>query len=83
MDKKKLYRSKKWLNPETTAFMFTEVLFDYSWGATLKMGDCNRIVNFDVYIDDEKARKRTLKKLNLMRDELSNLIGAIEDIKYG
>jgi len=83
MNKKKPYRSKKWLNPETTAFIFTEVEFDYSWGATFKMGDCNRMISLDVYVDDEKARKKTLKKLNLMRDELTNLISAVEDITYG
>ena len=83
MLKKKTYKSRKWLNPDTTAFIHTEVEFDYSWGATLKIGDCNRIINLDVYVDDEKAKKRSLKKLNLLRDELSKLITAVEAINYG
>ncbi len=83
MANKKGYNSKKWLNPDTTAFIHTEVCFDYSWGGTLKIADCSRIVNMDVYIDDEKGRKKTLKKLNIMRDEITNLISAIEDINYG
>jgi len=80
---KKKYKSKKWLDPNTTSFIYTEVEFDYNWGATLKMGDCQRIVNFDVYIDDEKSRKKTLKKLNLMRAELDKLVIAIEGVTYG
>jgi len=80
---KKTYKSKKWLDPNTTSFIYTEVEFDYSWGATLKLGDCHRIVNFDVYIDDEKTRKKTLKKLNLMRAELDKLVIAIEGVTYG
>ncbi len=83
MAKKKAYRSKKWLTAETTGFIFTEVEFDYSWGATLKIGDCTKIVSLDVYIDDEKARKKTLKKLNLIRDEIANLILEVEAINYG
>ncbi len=82
MSKKKKYCSKKWIDPSTTGFIQTEVEFGYSWGATFKMADCSRIINLDVYIDDEKSRKKTLKKLNIIRDEVTNLISAIEDINY-
>ena len=80
---KKRYKSRKWLSPDTTAFIHTEVGFDFSWGATLKIGDCQRIVNLDVYVDDVKSQKRSLKKLNLLRDEIGKLITAVEAINYG
>ncbi len=81
--KRKAYRSKKWLTPETTGFIFTEVLFDYNWNATLKIGDCSRIVDLDVYIEDEKARKKTLKKLLLLEKEISTMIAVVKNITYG
>ncbi len=83
MTNNKKYSSRKWLSPSTTAFIFTELEFDYGWGASLKIGDCNRVVRLDVFVDDEKARKKALKKLNLLRNELTNLITAIEGISYG
>jgi len=80
---KTIHKSKKWLDPNTTSFIFTEIEFDYSWGAQLKMGDCNRIVNYDVYIDSPKARKRTVRKLNIMIEEIMELKDQIEEITYG
>ncbi len=71
------------MSKNTTGFIFTEVEHDYSWEAQLKIGDCSRIVSLDVYINDEKDRKKSLKKIDLIISELTKFKSAIEGIKYG
>ncbi len=64
--------SKKWIDPNSTGFIFSRVEKQdgRSW-AELKLGDCSRIVSFDVYVDSELDRKATLKKVDLIIKEMS------------
>ena len=80
---KKNYSSKKWLNPDTTAFIFTEVFRDYerSW-ATLKMADCSRIVEFDAHIYTKDKRDALAKKVDILISELEKFKEEIEELSY-
>ncbi len=74
--KDKLY-IKKWLNPDSTAYIYARVPADRSW-ATLKLGDCSRIVDFDIEYDDAQEKRKTLKKLDIMLDTIQKLRDEID-----
>ena len=78
------YSSKVWLNPGTTAFIFTEIFRDYEKSyATLKMADCNRIVEFDAFVVTEEKRDELQKKVRLMVKELCKFSNKLEELSYG
>lgn len=83
MSHKADYKSKVWLNPETTAFIFTEVFRDYEKSyATLKMADCSRIVEFDAFIWSEEKRDELVEKISIMMAELEKFTKELGDIHY-
>ncbi len=78
------YKSKKWIDPNTTGFIYTLIEHDDGYrSAQLKLADCARIVNFDVFIDSVKARDKTIKKVQLMIDELSKFNEVLKGLNYG
>jgi len=78
------YSSKQWLNPDTTAFIFTEIFRDYERSyATLKMADCNHIVEFDAYIVTEDKRDALVKKVDIMIKELARFNKELGELTYG
>ncbi len=78
------YKSKKWIDPHTTGFIYTLIEHDDGYrSAQLKLADCARIVNFDVFIDSVKARDKTIKKVQLMIDELSKFNEVLKGLNYG
>jgi hypothetical protein len=82
MRKKTYLKSKKWLNPDTSAFIFVELSREDGWyNGTLKLADCARICNFDVDLNSKKDRTKTMKKIDLMVAELIKLRLAIKEIK--
>lgn len=77
------YKSKVWLNPDTTAFIFTEYFRDYEKSyVTLKMADCRHVLEFDAFINSEDERDKLLKKISIMIDELSKFNKELEGIQY-
>jgi len=87
---KTLYRKKKWLNSTSTAYIYADITTDtytnskhkvtkYHYG-TLKMGDCYRIVSFDIELETVNERKATIKKLDIIIDEVLALRNKIVDI---
>ncbi len=78
------YKSKKWIDPNTTGFIYTLIEHDDGYRtAQLKLADCSRIVSFDVYIDSPRARYKTLKKVQLIIDELRKFKEVLEGLNYG
>lgn len=83
MSHKANYKSKVWLNPETTAFIFTEVFRDYERSyAILKMADCSRIVEFDAYIYTEEKRDELVEKVSIMMAELEKFTKELGELSY-
>ncbi len=76
-----LYKSKKWLANDTTAFIYSHLEREnhYLWGI-FKMGDCSKIVSFDISVETAKERKATVKKLMLISKEASEMAKAIEKL---
>ena len=83
MSKKYKVRKKTWIDPNTSGFIFTELYHDEDqyYESTLKMADCSRIVQFDTYISSKKDRRATLKKLNIMINNITELRDAILEIE--
>lgn len=78
------HKSKKWIDPNTSGFIYTQVEHDDGYlCATLKLADCARIVSFDVYIDSKKARDKTVKKVQLMVDEMTKFNEILKGLSYG
>lgn len=80
--KKVIHKVKKWLNTSTTSFIYAYLENDdgYRWGQ-FKLGDCNKIVSFDIELDSPKKRKATMKKLMIISDEAYNMCKAIEEME--
>ena len=78
--KKVISTSKKWLSPATTAFIYSYLELDdgYRWGQ-FKIGDCNRIVSFDIDLGSPKERKATIKKLMCISEEAAIMAKTIEE----
>ena len=84
MSTKVVLHSKKWIDPATTGYIYTHIEHDDGYRtAELKLADCARIVNFDVYIDSKKARDKTVKKVQLMIDEMSKFNEVLMGLNYG
>ncbi len=78
------HKSKKWIDPNTTGYIYTEVGHEDGYKtAELKLADCSRIVSFDVYIGSPRARYKTLKKVQLIIDELNKFKEVLEGLNYG
>jgi len=77
--KKIIHKTKKWLSSNTTAFVYAyiEIEDGYKWGQ-FKLGDCSRIVSFDIELGSSKERRATKKKLMAISDEAYNMAKAIE-----
>ena len=83
MSIKTLLKSKKWIDPNTTGFIYTKVESDDGYKqAELKIADCSRIVSLDVYIDSAKARDKTLRKVRLIVEELTKFKDTLETLTY-
>ncbi len=76
-----LYKSRKWLANDTTAFIYSNLEREnhYLWGA-FKLADCSRIVSFDINVETAKERKVTVKKLMLISREAYDMAKAIEKL---
>jgi len=78
------YYSRKWLNKEGTGFM--ECSYDDSIGgiwkdASVKFGDCNRMVSLDFGMGSKKEKTAKLQKISLMIDELIALKKVMEKVE--
>ncbi len=98
MAEKVLHKSKKWLDTDATDFIYTEITSD-TWRmhdnktgqitnrkchyGTLRLADNHEIVNFSIDADNDKECLRTIKKLDIMIDEINALRNAIVDIYNG
>ena len=71
---KKTYHSRKFLNKSAgmAAFEASGSYSDYSFDCTIAISDCNRRIDLDMYMWDEKSIKEKLYKLDLLISELSN-----------
>lgn len=79
--------SKKriWLNPVTSydnGWMKYGVQQDDdgAWDADLIIADCNKQVSFGIGVYSKSDRKKTLRKLRVMRNALSDMITQVEEI---
>ena len=48
---------------------------------SLTIADCNRVCDFSFDFENEKGRKKGLKKLRMMRDALTDMIQQVEAIE--
>lgn len=78
---KKTYHSRKFLNKSTgmAAFEASGSYTDYSFDCTIAISDCNRRIDLDMYMWDEKSIKDKLYKLNLLIKELNTFREWIEE----
>lgn len=72
---KKTYHSRKFLNKNSgmAAVEVGGTYNNYSFDCTVAISDCNRRIDLDMYMWDEKSIKEKMYKLNLLISELSNL----------
>lgn len=79
--KKIIHKAKKWLNSNTTSFVYAYVENEdgYKWGQ-FKLGDCSRIVSFDIELGSLKERRATRRKLMAIAEAAHNMAKAIEGI---
>jgi hypothetical protein len=54
----------------------------YDMGASLRIADCTRSVDIELDIESPAARARSVKKLSILVDEISNLKAALERLEY-
>lgn len=78
---KKTYHSRKFLNKSAgmAAFEANGSYSDYSFDCTIAISDCNRRIDLDMYMWDEKSIKDKLYKLNLLIKELNTFREWIEE----
>jgi hypothetical protein len=69
---KKTFHSRKFLNKSAgmAAIESNGSYTDYSFDCTIAISDCNRRIDLDMYMWDEKSIKEKLYKLNLLISEL-------------
>lgn len=79
---KKTYHSRKFLNKASgmAAFEANGSYSDYSFDCTIAISDCNRRIDLDMYMWDEKSIKEKLYKLNLLINELNTFKQWIEGV---
>ena len=78
---------RHWLNPPSssnTGYIISGIEKDgnYVYGK-LKIADCSKIIELDIYVDDSKQRKEALKKISTIQnalDELVTQINLIEEV---
>ena len=70
---KKTYHSRKFLNKSAgmAALEANGSYSDYSFDCTIAISDCNRRIDLDMYMWDEKSIKDKLYKLDLLIKELT------------
>lgn len=78
---KKTYHSRKFLNKSAgmAAFEANGSYSNYSFDCTIAISDCNRRIDLDMYMWDEKSIKDKLYKLNLLIKELNDFKSWIEN----
>jgi hypothetical protein len=81
IQKTKPWKRRVWLNPNRSyddGYIITSV--DTEGDFNLKIADCNRIVDLNVYYSTKSEKKRRIRKMNVLIDELTNLRDAMESI---
>ena len=71
---KKTFHSRKFLNKSAgmAAIELDGSYSDYSFDCTIAISDCNRRIDLDMYMWDEKSVKEKQNKLDLLIKELSD-----------
>ena len=80
-NRKVLHKRRVWLSPDTTAFVYATLENDdgYRYGE-LKISDCNKAVRLDINVSNKKERKATVKKLDMLSQEIEALANAVVDM---
>ena len=80
------YTSRAWLSPTSTAYIHTEIEREKIignnawWFGTLLLADSSNVVNFSIHIGDAKEQLATIKKLDIMLDEIEVLRNKVADM---
>lgn len=80
ISKFKTWKKRDWLNPSNTSnngYIITGQ--DADGDAELKIADCNRIIDLDLYYSTPRGKKVVIRKLNILRDRINNLITVISE----
>lgn len=82
MATKKIHYNKRiWLNPPSSSFTGFLVCYAGKDDAFLRIGDCDSIANIHMgYNDVEKAKLDYIKKITLIRDELTKYINCLNEV---
>lgn len=76
---------RQWLNPsgsDATGYIYWGVRQEDFGGyyAMFKLADCSRIVSLDIYLGSKRERRVSLKKLNLIKKAVDDMIAQVEYI---
>ena len=88
MDKKRsvfTLRKRAFMNPPSTghtSFILAEVESsqngEYRWGTNmLTLADCHRVIRIEFFLGNNRERRRSLKKINLLIDTLTGFREAL------